>query len=291
MYAREDLKSRSPLRICIGDHHLAKNMNFSSIRNIYLDFSLRVLGHREPFDDLCVSLSPRDKLPCVTNKDVSKRLEVLPDLEELHSLQTRQMQVRPQTYVNQKLKLFCRCAGRHQIRALGILKQLAYGLASLDHEGLAQPFVSYEHLIQAAIATKDAHAAWELSIDERAFFKKNPHPRAVRHEYLSYLLRVVHFISTMAFPEDYQDSYVRLLGDFLARDDWKRQLIMDSEETYELSKKRTRQAKPGVIAPPQRYPVRFKLHGQTRLSPYLVYSTGLYGQQLVPNARCVREGA
>lgn len=266
-------------------------MNFSSVGNIYLALSLRVLGHHKPSDNCAATLSPRDKPPTVSNWHVSQCLKALPSLENLYNLQASQSKARTQTQVDKKLKQYCYCAGNHQIRALSILNQLAFGLATLAAEHLAQPFVSYEYLKQAAIEIRSAHATWEASIDEEAFSKVNQGSRTVRFQYISYLLRIVHVISALTFPVDYQDPYVQLLEDLLARDDWQKQLIFDSEATYELSKQRARRARPGVIAPPQRYPARFKLQGQTVLRPYLVYKNGGYGQQLVPNARCIRKGA
>lgn len=266
-------------------------MNFSSIKDNFLDWTLRVLGHHASFEDFAAPLTPRDKPPIVSNWYVLERLKALPRLEDLQNLQAKQMGIKAQTDADKRLKVFCRCAGDYQIQALDILNHLAYSLASLDRERLAQPFVSYGYLIQATLATRLAHCAWELSIDEEAFFKAHPVPRAVRHEYLSYLLRVVLLISALTFPEDYQDSYVLSLWEFLARDDWKQQLVLDSEETYELSKKRARRARPGVIAPPQQYPARFMLQGQTSLIPCLMYNPGVYGHLLVPNAHCIRKGA
>lgn len=194
-------------------------MNFSSLKNIYLAISLRVLGHHEPSDDFVATLSPRDKPPAATNGHVLERLKALPSLEGLLNLQAREERSIIQTQVDKRLKLFCCYAGSHQIRALDILTRLAYGLASLDHEHLTQPFANYECLVQAAIAIRKAHVAWEISIDEDAFFRRNPHPQTVRHEYLSYLLRVVYIILALAFPDEYQDSYVTSLEELLARDD------------------------------------------------------------------------
>lgn len=264
-------------------------MNFSSVRNIYVDLSLRVLGYYEPSDNCVATLAPRDKLPTVSNWHVSQWLRALPSLEDLHNLQASQMKIRTRTLVDKKLRRYCYCAGNLQIEALSILVALASTLASLAHEHLAQPFACYEDLKRAAIAIRRAHGTWEASIDEEAFFKKeNQRSRTVRFQYLSYLLRIVHIISALTFPVDYQDPYVDILDELLTRNDWQKQLIFDSEATYELSKQRARRARPGVIAPPHRFPAGFKLHGQTVLRPYLVYQDGGYGQQLVPNARCIR---
>lgn len=266
-------------------------MNFSSVRYIYLNTSLRVLGYHEPSDDFGATLSPQDRPPAATNGQVLEWLKALPSQEGLVNLKARQERTRGRSRVDETLWLFCCHAGDLQIGALGTLNQLARGLASLDDEQLTRPFVHYGYLVEAAKAMREAHATWEFSIDDEAFFKKHAHPRTVRQEYLSYLLRVVHVLSALTFPDEYQDSYVADLGEWLGRDDWGQQLILDSEETYELSRKKARRGQAGVLAAPDRYPARFMLLGQTVLRPFLMHNPGGYGQRLVPNARCRRKGA
>lgn len=264
-------------------------MNFSSVKSIHLDKSLCLLGHREPSNDnLITTSSPRDTLPTFTNWHVLERLRTLPSLEDLQNLQAKQMKVKSQIG-EYTLQWFCSYAGDYQIRALGILTQLAYDLTALDHERLGQPFVDYKRLIQAAVAIREAHVTWEMSIDREAFFRKssNSRPRIVRYQYLSYLLRTVLVISALTFPEDYQDEYVLRFEAFLRLEDWEKHLTLDSEETYELSRERARRARPDTIAPPERYPARYMLQYQTFLRPCLVYKDGV----LVRNARCKRKGA
>lgn len=263
-------------------------MNFSSFRNIYLDWHLRVLGHQDssggedPF-----RYSPRPTVPQITCQHVLERLKNLPDLESLQALQAKQQRVKPQCTADWTLKVFCECAGRPLIQAFEILTRLKEKLESPSQEQAADAtFSQYQDLVGALLEVRKSHAIWEVSVGNEAFFKEHPGPRAVRYDYLWYTLQLVYVVADLTFPEDFRE-HLHHMGSWLRRCDWRERFILDSKVTYERSMQRAR-ARPGILAPPGRYPIRYLLFGQKVLRPCLVHNTSKYGHRLVPNERCLR---
>lgn len=262
-------------------------MNFSSLRHIYLDWHLYILGHEEPS---CIQhgplvAPPRPRPQVTTYRRVLERLCSLPDLESLKALQARQMRVRPGDEVDRKLKLFCRCAGRPLIRAFGILAELQVKLEAKGAEELTRnTFCLHEWLVEALLEVRKSHAIWEVSVGDKAFSTQHPRPRGVRYEYLWYTVQLLYIIADLNFPGEFHE-YLQEMESFLGRRDWRELLVLDSPLTYERSKKR---ARPEIIAPVGQYPKRYLLYSQTALKPHFVHNTSVYGHQMVANERSLR---
>lgn len=268
-------------------------MNFTSLRNIYLDWHLRVLdqhlrglGHEDPSGgDDPFRYSPRPTLPTITCQHVLERLRTLPDLGSLQALQAEQQSVKPQCAADWTLKVFCECAGRPLIQAFVILTGLKKQLESLDPERAATTtFSQYQDLVGTLLEVRKSHAIWEVSVGNEAFFKAHPGPRAVRYDYLWYTLQLVYVVADLTFPEDFRE-HLQHMASWLRRCDWRERFILDSKVTYERSMKR---ARPEILAPPDRYPTRYLLFGQNVLRPCLVRNPSIYGHRLVPNERCLQ---
>lgn len=268
-------------------------MNFSSLRDIYLDWHLRILGHEDPSSAQdSPLLFPRPKPRAVTCRQVLDKLNGLPDLRKLKVLQASQRRVRlkPNDVVGRKLKLFCRCAGGPLIQAFEILADLRNTLELISPEmSTSMPFRMHQWLVDALLEVRKSHAIWEVSVGHEAFFKKHPRPRAVRFEYLWYTLRLVYVVADLTFPWEFRE-YLQQMGSTLDQHDWKENFVLDSRVTYERSKKKTR---PGLIAPVNQYPRRYLLFDQKVLRPFLVHNPSVYGHRLVPNERSLqmRSGA
>lgn len=273
-------------------------MNFSSLRIIWLDWHLSILGHQDhdddddnnedededqDQDDNQDDLSPRPKLPTVSCGQVLDHLKTLPELSSVEALHSRQMKITPKDGTARSLKLFCRCAGEPLVQALEILGRLRSHLESLhpnDPKSMTtRPFLLYQYLIDALLEVRKSHTIWEVGVGHEIFFKKHPAARAVRCEYVWYVLQIVYTIAVLTFPEDYREHLTEM-EKLLQRHDWNEQLIFDSTVTYERSMKGTR---PGLIAPVNQYPKRFLLFDQKVLRPFLVYNPHVYGHRLVPN--------
>lgn len=268
-------------------------MNFSSLRDIYLDWHLRILGHEDPSSAQDSPLFfPRHKARVVTCQQVLDKLNDLPDLSSLKALQASQQRVRlkPNDVVSRKLKLFCRCAGGPLIRAFEILANLRKTLELISPEvSKSKVFRMNQWLIEALLEVRKSHAIWEVSVGHEAFFKKHPRPRAVRFEYLWYTLQLVYIVAGLTFPWEFRE-YLQQMGSALDQHDWRENFILDSHVTYERSRAKTRS---GLIAPVNQYPKKDLLYGQTVLRPFLVYNPSVYGHRLVPNERSLqlRNGA
>lgn len=265
-------------------------MNFSSLRDIYLDWHLRILGHEDASSLQDSPLfSPRPNPQVVTCQQVLDKLNTLPDLGDLKALQARQRRVRlkPGDAVSRRLKMFCQCAGGPLIRAYEILAKLKDTLESMRPEPGATTnsvFGLYQCLVDALLEVRKSHAIWEVSVGHEAFFKKHSRPRDVRFEYLWYTLQLVYVVADLTFPCDFRE-YLQQMERTLGRHDWKEEFILDSHVTYERSKKKARLS---VIAPVNQYPKRYLLYGQTVLRPVLIYNPSVYGHRLVPNERSLR---
>lgn len=283
-------------------------MNFTSLRDIWLDWHLSILGHQDHDDEdhnddhegsdtsSCGQDAPRifphfprPKPPTVTCRQVLDRLKTLPESSSIEALQTRQMKITPKDGTARSLKLFCRCAGQPLISAFEVLARLRSHLESLDPqepEKLAtRPFLLYQYLVDALLEVRKSHTIWEVSVGHETFFKKHPTARAVRCEYILYVLKIVYVIALLTFPEDYRE-HLKEMEKLLKRHDWSEQLIFDSTVTYERSMKGARQ---GVIAPVNQYPKRFLMFDQKVLRPFLVHNPHVYGHRLVPNECCMEE--
>lgn len=228
---------------------------------------------------------PRPSPRSITRQQVQERLKSLPDVRQLKELQTSQQRIETTDAASTKLKAFCQCAGEPLIRAFEIIESLRKNMetASSDKSGT---FCSYQSFQDALIEIRQAHAVWEVSVGDEVFGKGQASPRAMRFEWLWYMLVVVYTLSDLTFPDEFHATYLDEFKTLLGRQDWRDQLILDSDVTYELSRKR---AIPGTIAPPERYPRRFLNHGQAELRPFLIHSTSVYGHRLLPNVRSLRQ--
>lgn len=258
-------------------------MNFSSIRHIFLDWQLGILGYEDPHGSPLVS--PRPSPRRVTCREVRERLMALPDVKQLKEMHTSQQIIKATDAVDKTLKAFCRCAGEPLIRAFETVESVRKDLESA-HSDQSHAFSLYQGFQNALLEVRTAHAVWEVSVGDEAFFKRHARARAVRFDYLWWMLRLVYILSDLTFPGEFHETYLEGLETLLRRPDWRDQLVLDSEVTYELSKKR---AIPGTIAPPDRFPKKYVLHGQTELRPFLVHSNSVHGHRLVPNACSLRQ--
>ncbi|KAF3765091.1 hypothetical protein M406DRAFT_331401 [Cryphonectria parasitica EP155] len=255
-------------------------MNFSLLRNLYLDWHLRVLGYEDPcLGNNAILPSPRPKPRVVSCQYVLQTLQRLPELRDVKALQARQEKLQPRERADRTLKLFCRCAGPPLIRAYEILAKLKDRLEALEPRASETTFLLHKELVESLVEVRKCHAMWEVSVGDEAFFKKHPWPRSVRFEYVRYMLQILHVIANLTFPEDLQD-YLEEMEMVLARKDWRDHIVLDSEVTYQRSKKHLR---PEVIAPVHQFPVEFLLHGQKMLSPFLIHNTSVYGHRLIAN--------
>lgn len=260
-------------------------MNFSSLRDIFLIWHLRILGYQDPHESPIPLAFPQPSPRKVTCQDVQDRLKALPDLKQLKALQASQKKAKATGVVATTLKAFCQCAGEPLIRAFEILETLRGELELLSPEtSTSQPFSLYQAFKDALLEIRMVHAVWEVSVGNEAFFKRHAQSRAVRHEYLWFMLQLVYTVSDLTFPDEFHAN-LEGLERLLERQDWREQLILDSEVTYGLSKKK---ARPGIIAPPDQFPARFLPHGMTVLRPHVVHNPSLYGHRLVPNACSLR---
>lgn len=270
-----------------------RNMNFSSLRHIFLDWHLRILGHEDSSSAPDNSVFPPSPKPRpVTCQEVLDKLNSLPHLKKLKALHAsqRRIKLKSDDVVNRNLKLFCRCAGAPLIRAYEILAGLRRMLELMSPEAArTKPFRMHKWLVDALLEVRKSHAIWEVSVGHEAFFKKHPRPRAVRFEYLWFTLQLVYVVADLTFPWEFRE-YLRQMGNHLGRPDWKDDFVLDSHATYERSKESTR---PALIIPVNQYPIKALLYGQTVLRPFLVYNPSVYGHRLVPNKRSLqlRSGA
>lgn len=251
-----------------------------------MEWPLQILGYADPDDNHPVVSSTRPSQRSISY--VRERLKTLPEVHrQLEDLQASQQKIRATESVDKALQAFCRCAGDALLRAFERVESVRNGLESTRLETYASnAFSSYEGFRDALLEIREAHAVWEVSMGDEAFPKRQSRPRAVRFEYLWFMLKLVYTLSEVIFPEEYHATYLEGLETLLGRQDWKDQLMLDSEATYEQSKKR---AIPGIIAPPERYPRRYLNHGQTELRPRLLHNQSAYGHRLVPNVRSLRQ--
>lgn len=250
-------------------------MNFSTLRDIYLEESLRVLGHGDP-------LYQPEKIPFIPNRKALDRLDSLPEVGRIKSLQAKQERVRPTNEADTTLKAFCRCAGRHLVEAFTVVA----GLKRLARSGNADAaFTHYQHRINCLLQVRESLAYWEESIGAEAFDKKHARSRDVRHEYLRHTFQLVYVIADISFPESLRE-YTEEMSELWKRGDLQQQFILDSEITYARSKERTR---PGLTSPHHQFPKRFMSHGLRTLTPYFYYNPDLYGHLQVANEACIKQ--
>lgn len=250
-------------------------MNFSTLRDIYLEESLRVLGHGDP------DCQPKD-LPFISNRYALDRLNNLPEVGRIKALQAKQERVRPTNEVDATLKAFCCCAGRHLVEAFTVIA----GLKRLARSGSADAaFTHYQHRIKCLVQVRESLAYWEESIGAEAFDKKHARSREVRHEYLGHIFLLVYVIADVSFPESLRE-YTEEMSEVLKQGNLQQQFVLDSEVTYARSKERTRA---GLISPHHQCPTRFVPHGLRKLTPYFYYNPDLYGHLQVANEACIKQ--
>lgn len=250
-------------------------MNFSTLRDIYLEESLRVLGHGDP------DHQPKD-LPFISNRDALDRLDILPELGRIKALQDRQERVRPSNEVETTLKAICCCAGRPLVEAFAVIA----ALKRLVRAGSADAtFTQYQHLIKCLVQVRESLAYWEESIGAASFDKKYTRSRDVRHEYLRHTFLLVYVIADVSFPESLRE-YTEAMSEVLKQGDLQQQFVLDSEVTYARSKERTRA---GLISPHHQCPKRFVPHGLRKMTPYFYYNPDLYGHLQVVNEACAKQ--
>lgn len=250
-------------------------MNFSTLRDVYLEESLRVLGNGDP------GREPGD-LPSISNRYALDRLDDLPEVGRIKALQAKQERFRPTNEVDATLKAFCCCAGRHLVEAFTVIasvKRLARS-ASAD-----AAFTHYQHRIKCLVQVRESLAYWEESIGAEAFDKKHARSRDVRHEYLRHTFLLVYVIADISFPESLRE-YTEEMSKVLKRGDLQQQFVLDSEVTYARSKERTRA---GLTTPHHQCPKRFVPHGLRKLTPYFYYNPDLYGHLQVANEACIKQ--
>ncbi|KAL1876253.1 hypothetical protein Daus18300_002881 [Diaporthe australafricana] len=250
-------------------------MNFSTLRDIYLEESLRVLGHGAP------DRQP-ENIPLVPNRHALDRLASLPEVERIKALQAKQERVRPTNEADATLKAFCRCAGRHLVEAFTVVA----GLKRLAKSGSADAaFTHYQRRINCLLQVRESLAYWEESIGAEAFDKEHSRSRDVRHEYLRHTFLLVYVLADVSFPDSLRE-YIEEMSEVLKQGNLQQQFILDSEVTYARSKERTRA---GLTSPHHQCPKRFMPHGLRKLTPYFYYNPDLYGHLQVANEACIKE--
>ncbi|KAI3392769.1 hypothetical protein diail_5205 [Diaporthe ilicicola] len=250
-------------------------MNFSTLRDIYLEESLRVLGYGEPAHQ-------PENIPFIPNRHALDRLDSLPDVERIKALQAKQERVRPTDEAEATLKAFCRCAGRHLVDAFTVVA----GLKRLAKSGSADAaFAHYQRRIKCLLQVRESLAYWEESIGAEAFDKKHARSRDVRHEYLKHTIQLVYVIADISFPESLRE-YIEEMSEILKQGNLQQQFVLDSEVTYARSKERTRA---GLTSPHHQCPKRFVPHGLQKLTPYFYYNPDLYGHLQVVNEACIKQ--
>lgn len=252
-------------------------MNFSTLRDVFIEEALRNLGHGAPY------LQQRFHLPVATNEDVLHRLNTLEDLiSRIKDLQHIQENFRAVDHVDRQLKVFCRSAGRRLVRACGMIEYLRCLLSSRS-PGAA--FLHHQSLVACLLQVKESLAFWEESIGAEEFYKRHARPREVRYQYLEHTLRLVFVIADLTFPEGLR-AYIVELEDVLGRPHLRGQFQFDSPATYARTKGR---ARVGVTAPHDRCPKRFIPYGMKKLRPFWYRNPSLYGHLQVANEHCVRQ--
>lgn len=250
-------------------------MNFSTLRDIYLEESLRVLGHGDP------DRQPQE-LPLISNQYALDRLDKLPELGCITALQSRQERARPSNEVETTLKAVCCCAGRPLVEAFTVIA----GLKKLTRAGSPDAtFTNHQHLIKCLVQVRESLAYWEESIGAAAFDKKHARSRDVRHEYLRHTFQLVYVIADVSFPESLRE-YTEAMSEVLEEGDLQQHFVLDSEVTYARSKERTRA---GLISPHHQCPKRFVPHGLQKLTPHFYYNPDLYGHLQVANEACIKQ--
>jgi hypothetical protein len=250
-------------------------MNFSTLREIYVEQALKFLGHEIPD-------CQHSGLLAVSNEHVLGRLETVPDLIlRVRHLQTEQESFRPTNHVQEELKVFCQSAGRWLVGACTKLE----GLRGLLSSG--SPDAAFQHhqvLIECLVHIKESLAYWEESINAKEFYGRHARSNEVRFQYLELTLRLVFIIVDLAFPEGLR-AYVEELEGVLGWPELRKQFQFDNADTYARSKK---WVIVGLTAPSNRIPKRFIPYGMKKLRPFWHRNPSVYGHLQVANLCCIR---
>ncbi|ROV96741.1 hypothetical protein VSDG_05606 [Cytospora chrysosperma] len=250
-------------------------MNFSTLREVYVEQALKFLGHEIPD-------CQHSGLLAVSNEHVLGRLETVPDLIlRVRHLQTEQESFRPTNHVQEELKVFCQSAGRWLVGACTKL-ELLRGLLSSGSPDAA--FQHHQVLIECLVHIKESLAYWEESINAKEFYGRHARSNEVRFQYLELTLRLVFIIVDLAFPEGLR-AYVEELEGVLGWPELRKQFQFDNADTYARSKK---WVIVGLTAPSNRIPKRFIPYGMKKLRPFWHRNPSVYGHLQVANLCCIR---
>ncbi|POS75583.1 hypothetical protein DHEL01_v206022 [Diaporthe helianthi] len=252
-------------------------MNFSTLRDIYLEESLRILGYGDP------DRHPGD-LPLISNQYALDLFNKLPEVGCITALQSRQERARTSNEAETTLKAVCCCAGRPLVEAFMVIAGLKRLITRAGRPDAT--FTNHQYLIKCLVQVRESLAYWEESIGAAAFDSKHARSRDVRYEYLGHTFQLVYVIADVSFPESLRE-YTEAMSDILKEGDLQQQFVLDSEVTYARSKERTRA---GLISPHHQFPKQFVPHGlQTLTPPHFYYNPDLYGHLQVANEACIKQ--